>query len=422
MPNGYIDKVTLNGTTYDIKDTISGYTSNTGTVTSVVTGTGLSGGPITTTGTVSLDTTYALTSAEISAGTSTANKLISAKTLSDALSGFGGGTITGVTAGTGLNGGGTTGTVTLNHSNSITAQTTQALYPIKIDAQGHITSYGTAATIPSVYDGQLDLLVGESRTSSIFTANQSGKSALVVSTSSIGVASGWSAGTIPTLGTAISADDITDWTTNTPTTIDTTKFNGGSFTRGAFSGGSFTQGSDSFTQNIPTKIDTTKFSGGSFTRGAFSGGSFTQGSDSFTKNVPTVVSFSLDGSGASAATATILNISVTAGTSASFTQGTDSFTAATHAADSFTSASLNTGFYTSGTSASFTQGTDSFTAATHAADSFTSATLASGFYSAGTAASLSYTSRSIPNVTSAGTLPSLTTGTQTVVIGLSKGT
>lgn len=61
-----------------------------------------------------------------------------------------GGTITGVTAGTGLSGGGTTGTLTLNHSNSVTAQTTQAIYPIKIDAQGHISAYGSAATIPTI--------------------------------------------------------------------------------------------------------------------------------------------------------------------------------------------------------------------------------------------------------------------------------
>lgn len=46
------------------------------------------------------------------------------------------------TAGTGLSKSGTT----LNHSNSVTAQTTQAIYPIKIDAQGHISSYGSAVT------------------------------------------------------------------------------------------------------------------------------------------------------------------------------------------------------------------------------------------------------------------------------------
>jgi len=48
------------------------------------------------------------------------------------------------TAGTGLSKSGTT----LNHSNSVTAQNTQAVYPIKIDAQGHISEYGDAVTIP----------------------------------------------------------------------------------------------------------------------------------------------------------------------------------------------------------------------------------------------------------------------------------
>ena len=56
------------------------------------------------------------------------------------------GTITGVIAGTGLSGGGSSGSVTINHSNSVTAKSTQALYPIKFDAQGHITGSGDAVT------------------------------------------------------------------------------------------------------------------------------------------------------------------------------------------------------------------------------------------------------------------------------------
>lgn len=37
------------------------------------------------------------------------------------------------------------GTITIGHSNVLaSAQTTQAVYPIAIDKNGHITSYGTA--------------------------------------------------------------------------------------------------------------------------------------------------------------------------------------------------------------------------------------------------------------------------------------
>lgn len=64
------------------------------------------------------------------------------------------GTVTKVIAGTGLSIGSTSGgnfttSGTINHTNSVTAQTTQALYPIKIDAQGHISAYGSAVTIPN---------------------------------------------------------------------------------------------------------------------------------------------------------------------------------------------------------------------------------------------------------------------------------
>lgn len=54
--------------------------------------------------------------------------------------------ITGVNAGTGLTGGGTSGSITLNHSNSVTAKSTVALYPISFDAQGHITGSSAAIT------------------------------------------------------------------------------------------------------------------------------------------------------------------------------------------------------------------------------------------------------------------------------------
>lgn len=64
------------------------------------------------------------------------------------------GTVTNVSAGAGLTISAGTSSVnpTLAHSNSVTAQTTQAVYPIKIDAQGHISGYGSAVTIPDPTD------------------------------------------------------------------------------------------------------------------------------------------------------------------------------------------------------------------------------------------------------------------------------
>ena len=62
------------------------------------------------------------------------------------------GTVTKVTAGTGLkvgsasSGGDITDSGTINHINSVTAKTTAALYPIKYDAQGHITGSGDPVT------------------------------------------------------------------------------------------------------------------------------------------------------------------------------------------------------------------------------------------------------------------------------------
>ena len=69
--------------------------------------------------------------------------------------GGGSGTVTsvGITEGSGISVSGspitTSGSITVGHSNSVSAQTTQAVYPIQIDASGHISGYGSAVTIPS---------------------------------------------------------------------------------------------------------------------------------------------------------------------------------------------------------------------------------------------------------------------------------
>lgn len=116
------------------------------------------------------------------------------------------------------------------------------------------------------------------------------------------------------------------------------------------SAGSVTAG----TKNVPTRIDTTKFSGGSFTRGTFSQGT-----------LPTLT-FAMD-------TTDTKKLKIT------FGQGT----LPTHAADSFTAAALQSGFYTAGTANTPTAVTlpgrsstaikawTGYTAATAAAQTFT---------------------------------------------------
>lgn len=68
------------------------------------------------------------------------------------------GTVTSVSVSNATNGGltvsgspiTTSGTINIGHSNVLTsAQTTQAVYPIKIDKNGHISGYGTAVAIPT---------------------------------------------------------------------------------------------------------------------------------------------------------------------------------------------------------------------------------------------------------------------------------
>lgn len=78
--------------------------------------------------------------------------------------GGGAGTVTSVGVSNATNGGlsvsgspvTSSGTITIGHSNVLSsAQTTQAVYPIKIDKNGHISAYGSAVTIPNISVGYI---------------------------------------------------------------------------------------------------------------------------------------------------------------------------------------------------------------------------------------------------------------------------
>ena len=109
MAEHTIDKIAYGGDTYILQDNTSGYTTNTGTVTSVGVSNATDGGL-----TVS------------------------------------GSPVTG------------SGTISVGHSNVLnSAQTTSAVYPIKIDKNGHISEYGSAVTIPDI-SGKVDISVTSS--------------------------------------------------------------------------------------------------------------------------------------------------------------------------------------------------------------------------------------------------------------------
>lgn len=97
---------------------------------------------------VSLDTGYAVTSADIITGTDTTNKLVSAKAIADAIEAGGGGggggsgTVTSVTAGAGLN---TTSADTSTDGGSIVTSGTLYLTKTAVTAG----SYGSSSQIPS---------------------------------------------------------------------------------------------------------------------------------------------------------------------------------------------------------------------------------------------------------------------------------
>jgi len=144
----------------------AGFSTTTGTVTSVATGTGLTGGTITSSGTLSLATagagagTYGSTSNNTKIDTIT----LDAYGRVTAVATGGTGDIDGVTAGTGISGGGTSGTVTVNLDvNGLTTATpvstdTIAFYDVSGGAVRKATIANAALVGPTGPTDRLDRL------------------------------------------------------------------------------------------------------------------------------------------------------------------------------------------------------------------------------------------------------------------------
>lgn len=134
---------------------------NDAAVTSITAGTGLTGGTITSTGTIGLATSG------VTAGTYNGITVDQYGRVTGAVDeGYtdNEGTVTSVGLTNATNGGltvsgspiTTNGTISVGHTNILAnAQTTSAVYPIKIDKNGHISEYGTAVTILKKYVGTI---------------------------------------------------------------------------------------------------------------------------------------------------------------------------------------------------------------------------------------------------------------------------
>lgn len=128
-------------------------------VTSITAGTGLTGGTITTTGTIALATS-GVTAGEYQGITVDAYGRVTAAEDKGYTTNTGTVTSVGITQGTGITVSGspvtTSGNITVGLADVLSsAQTTSGVYPIKVNKQGQITELGSAVTILKKYTGTI---------------------------------------------------------------------------------------------------------------------------------------------------------------------------------------------------------------------------------------------------------------------------